>query len=74
MVAVVAILAWAPVSEARVTRIIIDRTAALTGQDIPYETLTGRAFGELMSLVDEVNAEMAGFTRAMPVNQFREIH
>jgi hypothetical protein len=64
MVAVVAILAWAPVSEARVTRIIIDRTAALTG----------RAFGELMSLVDEVNAEMAGFTRAMPVNQFREIH
>ena len=47
MVAVVTILAWAPVSEARVTRIIIDRTAALTGQDIPYETLTGRAFGEL---------------------------
>src|SRR5438552_50687 len=44
-------LAWASSSEARVTRIIIDRTvspASLpTGQDIPYQTLTGRAFGEL---------------------------
>jgi len=28
----------------------------------------------LMSLVDQVNAEMAAFTTAMPVNQFREIH
>ena len=34
-------------SDARVTRIIIDRTADLAGQDIPYQTLTGRAFGEL---------------------------
>src|SRR2546425_224763 len=42
-----ALLAWAPPSEARVTRIIIDRTASLSGQDIAYETLTGRAFGEL---------------------------
>src|SRR3989442_10093941 len=40
-------LAWASSSEARVTRIIIDATASLTGQDIPYQTLTGRAFGEL---------------------------
>src|SRR5437899_11036143 len=40
-------LAWASSSEARVTRIIIDTTASLSGQDIPYETLTGRAFGEL---------------------------
>ncbi len=45
--ATAASLAWAPPLEARVTRIIIDRTATLTGQDIPYETLTGRAFGEL---------------------------
>ena len=36
-----------PPSEARVTRIIIDATGTLTGQDIPYQTLTGRAFGEL---------------------------
>jgi hypothetical protein len=43
------LLAWAPPTHARVTRIIIDRTAALTstGQTIPYETITGRAFGEL---------------------------
>jgi len=34
-------------ASARVTRIIIDATGTLTGQDIPYETLTGRAFGEL---------------------------
>jgi alpha/beta hydrolase family protein len=40
-------LAWAPASDARVTRIIIDATASLSGQDIPYQTLTGRAFGEL---------------------------
>ena len=40
-------LAWAPPSDARVTRIIIDATASLSGQDIPYETKTGRAFGEL---------------------------
>jgi alpha/beta hydrolase family protein len=42
-----ALLLAAPSSQARVTRIIIDATASLTGQDIPYETLTGRAFGEL---------------------------
>src|SRR5438876_7738608 len=44
-------LAWASSSEARVTRIIIDRTVSPAslpnGQDIPYQTLTGRAFGEL---------------------------
>ena len=43
-------LAWAPPSNARVTKIIIDRTAALAGQtaaETPYETITGRAFGEL---------------------------
>src|SRR6266853_2767209 len=46
-------LAWAPPSDARVTRIIVDRTVSPVifppgqGQDIPYETITGRAFGEL---------------------------
>ena len=39
--------AWQPGAEARVTRIIIDATGALTGQPIAYQTLTGRAFGEL---------------------------
>src|SRR5713101_8608388 len=46
-IAVAVSLAWAPQSGARVTRIIIDATASLSGQDIPYETKTGRAFGEL---------------------------
>jgi len=36
-VAAVALLALAPPSQARVTRIIIDLTMSLTGQDIPYE-------------------------------------
>ena len=46
--AIVALLAWAPPSLARVTRIVIDATLTPpTGQDIPYETLIGRAFGEL---------------------------
>src|SRR6266513_5131892 len=43
-------LAWAPPSDARVTRIVVDRIHALAGQtagETPYETLTGRAFGEL---------------------------
>src|SRR6267378_202865 len=46
MVAAVLLFSVVPAS-ARVTRIIIDATGTLTGQDIPYETLTGRAFGEL---------------------------
>jgi len=43
-------LAWAPPGEARVTRIVIDSTVALTNPvnaAQPYELLTGRAFGEL---------------------------
>ena len=43
--------------DARVTRIVVDRTAPLTGQPIPYETLTGRAFGEL-DPADPHNAEI----------------
>ena len=43
-------VAWTPPSEARVTRIIIDATAAIANP-IPggpaYEQVTGRAFGEL---------------------------
>jgi hypothetical protein len=44
-----ALLALPPASQARVTRIIIDAVASPANltQDIPYETLTGRAFGEL---------------------------
>jgi Alpha/beta hydrolase domain len=47
VIAGAALLVWTLPTQARVTRIIIDATATLTGQDIPYETLTGRAFGEL---------------------------
>lgn len=44
-IAAASALAWAPASEARVTRIIVDTTTAITGQ--PYAELTGRAWGEL---------------------------
>ena len=44
---IVALLAWVAPGHARITRIVIDRTAPLTGQTILYETVTGRAFGEL---------------------------
>src|SRR5262245_12236065 len=50
-------LAWAPASDARVTKIVVDRIQALAGQgagETPYETITGRAFGEL-DPVDEHN-------------------
>ena len=45
--AVFAGVAAAASVEARVTRIVIDSTTAVTGQALPYETLRGRAFGEL---------------------------
>ena len=35
------------IAQARVTRIVIDATNPLTGQNIPYEQVRGRAFGEL---------------------------
>jgi hypothetical protein len=44
-VALAVALAWAPTSDARVTRIVIDTTAPIAGQ--PYVELTGRAWGEL---------------------------
>src|SRR6476661_1502243 len=47
VVAVCAGVAAAASVEARVTRIVIDSTTAVTGQAIPYQTLRGRAFGEL---------------------------
>ena len=40
-------LAWASTSDARVTKIIIDRLATPLAGDATYETITGRAFGEL---------------------------
>jgi Alpha/beta hydrolase domain len=41
------LLVWAPPTQARVTRIIIDSTTALGGQAVPYQTIVGRAFGDL---------------------------
>jgi hypothetical protein len=46
-VALAVALAWAPASQARVTKIIIDRPATPLSGDATYETITGRAFGEL---------------------------
>ncbi len=40
-------LAWTPPSDARVTRIIIDAGPTPLAADATYQTLTGRAFGEL---------------------------
>ena len=54
-------------ASARVTRIIIDATVTLTGQDIPYETLTGRAFGEL-DPSDPLNTLITDIDRAPRVN------
>src|SRR4029450_9286243 len=42
-----ALVTWAPSAHTRVTRIILDPPSALTGQDIPYERIAGRAWGEL---------------------------
>jgi hypothetical protein len=38
------LIAWAPVTDARVTRIVVDETTAIGPS---YQQLTGRAFGEL---------------------------
>jgi hypothetical protein len=53
-IAVAVALAWAPPSDARVTKIVIDSPSnwpasrnLLSGQPLQYETITGRAFGEL---------------------------
>src|SRR5882762_10257031 len=54
-------------ASARVTRIIIDATGTLTGQDIPYETLTGRAFGEL-DPSDQLNTLITDIDLAPRVN------
>src|SRR6185503_19348166 len=48
--AVASALAWAPPGDARVTRVVVDRTETLTNpfdKDKPYQLLIGRAFGEL---------------------------
>lgn len=42
-----AFAAWAPASDARVTKIIIDAGPTTLAADPTYETITGRAFGEL---------------------------
>src|SRR5467141_23631 len=59
-------LAWAPPSDARVTRIVVDRTQPLAGQaagEKPYETITGRAFGEL-DAGDRHNDEITDLSHA----------
>ena len=43
--AAAALFALVPQTQARVTRIVIDATVAISGQ--PYQQLTGRAFGQL---------------------------
>ena len=43
----VALVTLSGAAQARVTRIVIDSTTPLAGQDSPYEQVRGRAFGEL---------------------------
>ena len=45
--AAAALLLSATAAQARITRIVIDKKADLTGQTVAYETIAGRAFGEL---------------------------
>ena len=59
------VLVATPGAQARVTRIVVDATGSLSGQDIPYETITGRAFGELDpadphdALITDIDLRMA---------------
>ena len=46
-IAMAVTMVLSPEAGASVTRIVVDARATLAGQPIPYETLTGRAFGEL---------------------------
>jgi hypothetical protein len=55
-------LAFIAPSEARVTKIVVDKVAPLTG-DATYETVTGRAFGELDPL-DPHNGEITDLNLA----------
>jgi hypothetical protein len=47
VIAAAVLLAWAPPSHARVTKIIIDAGPTALAADATYQTFTGRAFGEL---------------------------
>src|SRR5438094_237752 len=65
-----AFAAWTPSSDARVTKIVIDRVAPLANQtagETPYETITGRAFGDLDPM-DEHNALITDITLAPRTN------
>jgi hypothetical protein len=68
-------LAWTVPGEARVTRIIIDRTQELAA-DTTYETITGRAFGELdprdgtNALITDIDAAAAATGKASYVASF----
>jgi alpha/beta hydrolase family protein len=58
-----AFAAWGPAADARVTKIIIDRPATPLTGDATYETITGRAFGELDPM-DAHNALITDITAA----------
>ena len=57
-----AFAAWTPQSQARVTKIVVDRVQVLAA-DPTYETITGRAFGEL-DPNDPHNAEITDLRAA----------
>src|SRR2546425_4515650 len=57
---------WGPSADARVTKIVIDRAATPLAGDATYETITGRAFGELDPM-DSHNSIITDITLA-PTN------
>ena len=57
-----AFAAWTPQSQGRVTKIVVDRVQVLAA-DPTYETITGRAFGEL-DPNDPHNAEITDLRAA----------
>lgn len=63
LIAAAVAMTFSPQTDARVTRIVVDATATLAGQPIPYQTLTGRAFGEL-DPADPHNADITDLALA----------
>jgi len=75
-IAVAIALAWAPPADARVTRIIIDQPATSLAADPTYETIIGRAFGELdprdgtNALITDIDAAAAATGKATYIASF----
>ena len=61
-------LAWATPGDARVTRIIVDPTASLTGQAVPYETITAMTGVEQLDLLNATHTIVLARDEARVLN------